>query len=311
MNPPVYCQKWCIWSYKLPLRKPLAVLGGDGVWRKGWIVGRFNHVRSQWEYGEVAPLPSFHQISMTDVYTDLISVFKHDQPAKTALVQTLFDVWDTPKHTCDIKINSLLGSSQDSTNGQQTTVKIKLGRQSLNDDINWFSKLTSEHPSVTWRLDCNRQWSLEQLRHFWSCCNTDRVEYIEDPLQDPRLIEQVPEIPIALDESLSDHSAMLDLPNVVAAIIKPTLHLGWQQLLHDHPSVKGVISSTFEGSLGLWGLGQLAQSHIDNGIHGLGTLNWFAEEVVEPPLTYTDRILRLNIKPPTPIFSKLQWEDGL
>lgn len=311
MKPLVHYQKWCIWSYKLPLRKPLAVLGGKGLWREGWIVGRFNRVRSQWEYGEVAPLPSFHQISMTDVYTDLISVFKHDQPAKTALVQTLFDVWDSPKQVSDIKINSLLGSNTDSTNAQQTTVKIKLGRQSLNDDIAWFSKLAREHPFVQWRLDCNRQWSLEQLRHFWSCCNTDRVEYIEDPLQDPRLIEHVPEIAIALDESLRDHSDLLDLPNVVAAIVKPTLHLGWQQLLHDHPGVKGVISSTFEGSLGLWGLGQLAQSHIDNGTHGLGTLNWFADEVVDPPLTYTDRILRLNIEPPVPLFSTLKWEDGL
>ena len=310
MSTPVH-KKWCIWSYKLPLCKPLAVLGGDGLWREGWIVGRFNSSVGQWEYGEVAPLPSFHRISMNDVYDDLISVFKHDQPAKTALVQTLFDVWACPKHSCNIQINSLLGTSTDSTSTKHSTVKIKLGRQSLDDDIAWFSDLTKKHPTVTWRLDCNRQWSLEQLRYFWDHSNTDRVEYIEDPLRDPRLIEQISNIPIALDESLSDHSDLLALPAVVSAIIKPTLHLGWQQLLIDHPSVNGVISSTFEGSLGLWGLGQLAHSSISGGIHGLGTLNWFADEAVDRSLTYSQNILTLQSQPPTPIFSTLQWEDGL
>ena len=304
------CSKWSVWSYQIPLRKPLAVLGGAGTTRKGWILGRFNKYLSKWEYGEISPIENFHKIELFDVYKDISNTVRNKSKPTTALVKTVFDVWNTPSTDGTVSINSLLDSNSNTSTIEQRTIKVKVGRQSLEHDIEWFTSLQRNHPQVIWRIDCNRQWTLDQLRTFWRICDPTTIEYIEDPLCDPALLEYVPEIPIALDESLLEFQTLLDCPNVTAAIIKPTLHLNWQQLLTRYPTVKGVISSTFEGSLGIWGLGQLALNHIHNGTHGLGTLDWFAEEIVAPPLHYTMQELYLPSKAPSPLFSKLHWEDG-
>ena len=303
------CRKWSLWSYKIGLRKPLAVLGGNGLIREGWILGRFNNDKSKWNYGEISPLPSFHKTNIIDVYNDIINTVRYNKKPTTALVKTVIDIWQTPIQEGIVHINSLLDSNSNSGSIPQQTIKIKLGRQSLDKDIEWFTRLQCDHPGIQWRLDCNKQWTLDQLRNFWACCNPLTIEYIEDPLHDPSLLEQVPDIPIALDESLIEYQSLLDCPNVVAAIIKPTLHLNWQQILQRY-SVKGVISSTFEGSLGIWGLGQLALSHTEKEKHGLGTLDWFAKEVVAPPLRRSSNQIHIPSIPPTPIFSQLKWEDG-
>lgn len=304
------CRKWSLWSYQVQLHKPLAVLGTNELIRQGWILGRFNELTSNWNYGEISPLPSFHKISYLDVYKDITNTVRNNKKPNTALVKTVFDIWNISPVKGSLQINSLLDTNTNTNDTQHQTVKIKLGRQPLEKDIEWIQHLQHHHPHVHWRLDCNRQWTVKQLRSFWQVCDPSTIEYIEDPLCDPPLLETVPDIPVALDESLIEYQSLLDCPNVVAAIIKPTLHLHWQQLLQRYPTVKGVISSTFEGSLGIWGLGQLALSHIDNGIHGLGTLDWFAEEVVDPPLIRNGNRLHIPSTPPVPCFSRLQWEDG-
>lgn len=304
------CRKWSIWSYQLALRKPLAVLGGSGLIRKGWILGKFDILTSKWLYGEISPIYTFHKTNPKHVYNDIINTVRDNNKPQTALVKTVFDIWNVPHLDGQLHINSLLDSTSVTVPSGQRTIKIKLGRQSLDKDIEWFRHLQSKYPHVLWRLDCNRQWTGNQLRSFWASCDPTTIEYIEDPLLDPTRIETVPEIPIALDESLIEYHYLLDTPNVVAAIIKPTLHLNWQQLLIKYPTVTGVISSTFEGSLGIWGLGQLALAHIKEGTHGLGTLDWFAEEVVDSSLSRTPDCLYISRTPPTPRFSRLRWEDG-
>ena len=151
---------------------------------------------------------------------------------------------------------------------------------------------------------------MNQLQRFWQACEPKNIEYIEDPLENPVHMENITTIPFALDESLLEYQSLLAQPNVVAAIIKPTLHLHWQQLLLKYPTIKPVFSSTFETSLGIWGLGQLALQYAPNNIHGLGTLNWLAEDIVHQPLQHTLSTLSLLSQPPLPLFSKLNWEDG-
>lgn len=310
MHTHVTCRKWSLWSYQIRLRQPLAVLGGEGLLREGFILGRFNKVLSKWLYGEISPLPSFHNIKTIDVYNDIINTVRNNKKPQTALVKTVFDVWNTFPTNGIVSVNSLLNSNTSTTNTNQHTIKIKLGRQSLDDDIAWFTHLQQQYPSVQWRLDCNRQWTVKQLLSFWQTCGTKSIQYIEDPLENPAFIEKIADIPLALDESLLEYQSLLAQPNVVAAIIKPTLHFNWQHLLAKYPGINGVISSTFESSLGIWGLGQLALRYAPDGTHGLGTLDWFAEDCVNQPLQRTINELYLTSKSPSPLFSKLHWEDG-
>ena len=304
------CEKWSLWSYRVKLRKPLAVLGKQDLLREGWVLGKFNKLTNSWYYAEISPLLSFHKISKLEVFDDIINSVRDNKKPRTALVKTAFDVWNTSSTNGTLSINSLLRSNTSNTHANQHTIKIKLGRQDLDADIEWFTQLQNQYPSIQWRLDCNRQWTVHQLQRFWQACEPTNIEYIEDPLENPALIEKISDIPIALDESLLEYQSLLAQTNVVAAIIKPTLHLNWQQLLRQYPTVKPVISSTFETSLGIWGLGQLALQYAPNSIHGLGTLDWFAEDIVHQPLQRSVNTLSLLSQPPLPLFSKLHWEDG-
>ncbi len=303
------CTQWALWSYCVRLRQPLAVLGEDTLHRKGWIIGQRDPQSDDWRYGEIAPLPSFHPYTREEIIEDIKGVFQHQRPPKTPLVKTVLDGWALPASQGAVQINSLLNNNATVSTADQQTIKLKLGRRSLEDDRRMFSQLQHDHPSVRWRLDCNRQWGIQELQHFWKICDPDRVDYIEDPLSDPNDMAMTPNIPFALDESLLSHSHLLSLPNVIAGVIKPTLHLGWQDLLCKH-DVQAIISSTFEGSLGMWGLGQLALHHLPTGIHGLGTLGWFAEDCVLQPLQTHASRLHLPLNPPPPKFSILKWEMG-
>lgn len=306
VNPIDDCSHWGIWSYRLPLTKPLAVLGANNQIRNGWIVGRVQN--GTWQFGEVAPLPTFHQLSHSSVLNDLINVFKHKQPPQFALTQTIFDIWNTPPQEGSLSVNALLGSDEDPLPNHRT-IKIKMGRRSLEEEIRWFALLQQTQPDVRWRIDSNRQWTLSMLQEFWRHCIPDQIDYFEEPLRDPTELVHCDPIPIALDESLDDHSDLLNLPNVIAMVIKPTLHRKWKDHLRDHPTIQAIFSSTFEGSLGLWGLGQLALQYAPKTTHGLGTLGWFEEECVYPSLNYFGDQMLVR-KRPHPNWTALHLEDG-
>ena len=301
------CTRWGMWSYRLKLNKPLSVLGENSSFRTGWIVGRINTTTHQWQFGEIAPIPSFHNININDVQEDIRLVLAENQSAKTALVQNVLDIWNSNAISGVINSNALLGSSLDQPS-ESTVIKIKLGRRSIDEEISWFKNLQVQNPHTTWRLDCNKQWSLSELKSFWSICNPSTIDYIEDPLLDATMMADCPEIPFALDESLSDLPDLLHLPNVIAMVIKPTLHKNWRRIFSDHPSKRIVFSSTFEGSLGIWGLSQLALLHAPEETHGLGTLSWFKEECVIDKLNGSP--LQISQTPPTPRWDRLKLENG-
>ena len=74
-----------------------------------------------------------------------------------------------------------------------------------------------------------------------------------------------------------------------------------EYLFNDIP-LKVSFSSTFEGSLGIWGLGQLALAHMLWETHGLGTLDWFAEEGRTPPLRKVVIKYTFQVSHPHPYF---------
>ena len=34
-----------------------------------------------------------------------------------------------------------------------------------------YTHLQNQYPSIQWRLDCNRQWTVHQLQRFWHACD--------------------------------------------------------------------------------------------------------------------------------------------
>jgi O-succinylbenzoate synthase len=151
-------------------------------------------------------------------------------------------------------------------------------------------------PEALLRLDANRSWSVRDALNFMARAAEFNIEYIEEPVQDFNHLKMLlkdgsPSLPVALDESLMQITPRIlpRLPALKAIVIKPTL-LGLDRALRfsrkaQDIGITPVISSSFESSLGLFTLASMAAG-INGGQvpAGLDTLDWLAEDVLEPPL---------------------------
>ncbi|MCP4213794.1 MAG: o-succinylbenzoate synthase [bacterium] len=155
-----------------------------------------------------------------------------------------------------------------------TTIKIKVGRNTLAEDIRIINRATALLPEgARLRLDANRLWSLPDAFRFAENIDTpSAIEYIEEPVAGnlPELLSlffQETGIRTALDESLSEvEPEGLEVPDGVAALVlKPTILGGIQRTLRfiEQARDRGlapVISSCFEVGPGFDMLRKLAAS---------------------------------------------------
>ncbi|MCF7823948.1 MAG: o-succinylbenzoate synthase [Candidatus Marinimicrobia bacterium] len=151
------------------------------------------------------------------------------------------------------------------------TLKIKVGR--INPELEAIGIKNirqSIGPDVKLRLDANRSWDLETAINFGRQVTSEQIEYIEEPLQNPRDLPHFHNgcgIHFALDETLHhilDPSISFNTyTGLNTLILKPTLIaciprlLSLVQQAKDH-LISTVISSSYETDLGLSILSQLA-----------------------------------------------------
>ncbi|HLP60327.1 MAG TPA: o-succinylbenzoate synthase [Candidatus Deferrimicrobium sp.] len=206
----------------------------------------------------------------------------------------------------EIPVNALLHTDIDQV-GEEVrkllasgfkTIKIKVGRGSLVEDIGMVNRATEGLPDdVRLRLDANRLWDFETALVFGNKIDKRCIEYIEEPfiIND---IGQISEfysqtgIGVALDESLNGTiSSGLEMPvGVVAFILKPTLLGGFQrtgelvELAMGH-GIKPVISSCFEVGPGFMALLKMA-AVIECGdcASGLDTLKYLQGSLLSQPV---------------------------
>jgi o-succinylbenzoate synthase len=173
------------------------------------------------------------------------------------------------------------------------TVKLKVGRRSLRDDITIVRtarRLLGEE--VTLRLDGNRRWDFETAVRFARAVTDCTIEYIEEPLSNPiRLAEfcAFTGMAAALDESLvgQDPEQMVLPQGVESLILKPAIlgglerTKGWISRTRDL-KIKPIISSTFESGVGLATLVQVAAA-LTGGEYaaGLDTYRWLGDDLLE------------------------------
>ena len=170
------------------------------------------------------------------------------------------------------------------------SIKIKVGRQSLDQDISRVGKL-KQHVAgrALLRLDGNRAWSTPEACRFGATVGSEGIDYIEEPLRDPgdhtRFWKQTG-IRVGLDETLAESpSGEVSVGDAIAAlIIKPALLGPLQRTvqlirLAKSRGIDAVLSSVFESPLALRFYARLAQSEgIGATPQGLDTWRCFAEE---------------------------------
>jgi len=137
------------------------------------------------------------------------------------------------------------------------------------------------------RLDRNRIWSLKEACIFFELAGRQKIEFIEEPLNDIGQLDQFYQqthMAVALDETLFGGLSATHAPASLAGheavrayVLKPMIlggiipTLDWIREARDlHKKV--IISSSFESTVGLKVLANLAC--LTGQIAGLGTERW-------------------------------------
>ena len=149
-----------------------------------------------------------------------------------------------------------------------------------------FAQVRSD---VRFRVDGNRQWTVDQTLNIMKELPQGFIEYMEEPLincEDYEALWSRAPVPIALDETLLEPGGreLAESQNVVAFVLKPTLLGGeedvavWNERSH-RLNKKLIWSSCFESGVGLWNLARLATGSVPA---GLDTGSWFDSDLVNP-----------------------------
>lgn len=206
------------------------------------------------------------------------------------------------------------------------STKLKVGREDLETDIRRVAAARETlGAGIALRLDANRAWDFAAALRFAERVREYRIEYIEEPLQDPRRLPNFTEqsgLDYAVDESIAPvltlfydvargalargyleaqtTSPLHDRDTIAhvlraarAVVIKPTLVGDYGGLVSLARELQGhglqwIVSSCFESGLGLAAWARLAAClGPDAAPAGLDTYEWLAEDIVAEPFAVT------------------------
>jgi O-succinylbenzoate synthase len=198
----------------------------------------------------------------------------------------------------ELKVNALVTAEQEDwervTQGFEC-VKLKVGGDHVAAAARVALLRETVGPDVAIRLDANRAWSDADALAFAGLVAPCGIEYIEEPLADPRGLASFAAsagIPVALDETLREVSRIGDdlWAAVGACVVKPTLHGAWAlagdlaRKCREHDS-KLVVSAAYESGVGMLGLARLISAlGLEDVAHGLDTYRRLADDVLAVPL---------------------------
>lgn len=324
------------WRYSVPLREPLTVSQGAHNVREGLLIKCVNAGGIS-GVGEIAPLSGLHKETLWEAQEQVLSVLPR-LIAGEALPPFLF-----PSVRCGLEmaqqsleicmsgaasqvklpLNALVSGAKETLVSRAvaavsegyTTLKIKVGRHSVEDDIAHVRSVREAVGySVPIRLDANRSWSLETALNLGEALADCRIEYIEEPLNNPADIKDFVRktgIRVALDEMLysPDHAERerrWDIPDDVLAayILKPAIIGGIQAATAlakeaAERNLMAVVSSVFETGVALSFYAYL-QTHWQNNVHndrmiacGLDTFKFLADDVLTIPFAAQQGLVSL------------------
>ena len=246
-------------------------------------------------YGEASPLPSFNResfeeagyclegfkLAIRDINEPisieesiiLSNVHTLTAPSATFAIQTaLYDLLSTKKNQSLSSFINPDSLSSVQSNGiynltsinNYKVVKVKCGFRNLYDEIELLDNLVQqEGADIEFILDLNQAYDLPKAIRFLKEIDKFNIRYVEQPLAQNQLedLEELryhSDIPIALDESVTDIDSINKILDTNAAdvfILKPQSIGSFQKLnqaieLIKNNNKKAVITSLLEGSIG-------------------------------------------------------------
>lgn len=286
-----------LYRYRIPLKPAITLAGRTLTERQGWLLLLKENGHSG--YGEASPLPGFSQETLNQAQHDLVQLTESwidQRPLAAVCSASARFAFSCACH--ELEHGSLQAPPQTdsypllSEPGQitnQPIAKLKLGRRSLDQEIDWVKHLIKANPGIQLRIDCNQSWTLSQGRQFLESIPTQAIDYLEEPCTDLtaslRLTDEYP-IGLALDESLRQTGFKLSQQRQLKALIlKPSLTGSLNELHHwlrlgQQQGVQTVLSSSYETSLGLGQLAALAQQLTPEQPPGLDTAASFSTNLL-------------------------------
>ena len=278
--------------YSIPFLKPLQTAGEIYSHREGfWLKiqsGKFTG------FGEAAPLSGFSRETLREVHyalegfhqaidgenfesDELFSLIEaHSQnipSVRFSLETAIYDIlakkaelplakYCNPNAKTKICVNGISGVHFPGDG--YSVIKVKVGFRNLFDEIENMKYLTESFGNeMRFRLDANGVFDLPQAIRFCKEMGKFNIEYIEQPLpadnlEDLAELTYHTEIPIAVDESLTDFVSAEKIIDEQAAqilVIKPTVSGGFKEcekIIHlaQAENIRTVISSSLETFIG-------------------------------------------------------------
>ncbi len=295
-----------LYRYRVPLAVPVQWGGTWHTCREGLLLRRtFEGIGEAW--GEIAPLPGFSRERLQDVMPGAqprgapvsASVVCGRESAHLLLSAQHSRAAGVRRRTIQVCAlltgtrSQVLEQAQSAQAAGYSAVKVKVGRQSVGEDIRLVRDVRQcVGAAIELRLDANRAWTMHEADLFAHGIKGYDVAFVEEPLARP---DQLPElastVPIALDESLTEFSLgeLSQHRYARAIVIKPMLLGGPQIALAwasyaSHLGIVPVISAAFETGIGMLALLHTVGRMSSAATAGLDTYRYIARDVLNPRL---------------------------
>ncbi len=313
-----------LFEYHLPLFAPLPAKQYRLKTRDGLLV-RLRNALGAAGWGDIAPLPGFSREDISQASDAAKALLAHAPSAdsselaesarrapasvafgiETALMNLkAFLPWPGVTRAEIVPVNGLLSGSLVEVESKTRrliadgyhTLKLKVGRESVEEDLEKVAAVRriAPHPAKL-RLDANQAWEFGDAIEFGKSAAQYEIEHIEEPLKDNVRLEEFyrrTSVSYALDESLCGMEPDVIGPRegMTALVLKPTLLGGIGKSLQFArralaSGLTPVISSSFESSVGLLALANIASAVAPDIPCGLGTDSWFVEDLLRFPIT--------------------------
>jgi len=304
-----------VFPYRLPLKRRWVAASVSMTERAGALL-RLTDDAGRCGWGDCAPLPS--RVDAPAVLAALEAFALHPGAGAQALAGEARWAVDTARADLaaqrrglplwrllgakrgSIEVNAALGPLDDGAPQRAAAAaaqgfrigKFKVGLAPVAEDI---ARLRSLERGLRLRLDANRAWSDAQAHQFIDAVADLPIDALEEPLAVPtpgRLarLQADARWPLAVDESLP----LLGLDALIAAravrrlVLKPARlgAIAATRAIAMRARAAGlevVITSVVDSAVGLTAAAHLAAAIAPDAAHGLGTADWFADDVADAP----------------------------
>ncbi|MCW8995234.1 MAG: o-succinylbenzoate synthase [Psychromonas sp.] len=291
-----------LFAYQLPFSSPINFNGQQLKSRQGLIL-QLQDSHQQLSFGEIAPLPGFSRETLTQataqILTLLNSGLENLQPQKAqyypsvnfALACALQKIPLDLKATNIDSVPLLQGDNTEVLKQylalkRPALIKLKVARQTVDNDILLFKQLSELNPYLMIRCDANKGWSRTQASYFFEQIDNLKLDYIEEPTRVHQANLQLAEkyqIRLAVDETLHNIDFNYQHKACIKALVLKPMLIGSLSRVQNFIEIAGEqqlqvhISSSFESIIGLQQLTALAARYKTKCSLSLGidTLKYF------------------------------------